>query len=195
MVQTRSQSKSRRVQSRRVQTRSRTHKARSASKKQSKKMVRSVGNLSAGKASFAAKLAAFILDDHRGAVKWSEKSGFAAGQPHIFGVLPFLHLNVTERKFREMLVSGQVPQMAVLSKDCTSKKLNTKLRKVEFSCKKQCEVGVKALADSVISSVTSPARWDARRNGRRVASVLQRLMSKQVGMGVIQKSSVKWCGC
>lgn len=178
-----------------VQTRSQSKKARSVNKKQSKKMVRSVGNLSAGKASFAAKLAAFLLDDHRGSVKWSEKGGFAAGQPFVFGVLPFLHLNVSESKFREMLRSGQASEISLLSKDCASKNLNTKLKEVNFSCKKQCEVGVNALTNSTMSSICSSSRWESRKNGRRVLSQLQKLMNKQVKMGVISPSSVKWCKC
>jgi hypothetical protein len=174
--------------------RRRTQKAGVVKRKASKK-VSSVGNLSANKASFAAKLAAFVLDDHRGAVKWTEKGGFAAGQPHVFGVLPFLHLNVSESKFREMLKSGESSEANTLSKDCNAKKLNTKLSKVGFSCKGQSSIGVKALAGSTISSVTAPARWESRKNGRRVLSQLQKLMNTQVNLGIIPASSVQWCKC
>jgi hypothetical protein len=176
-----------------VQTRKARSVKRNMSKKRVSKRVQPVGNFTAKRASFAARLAAFILDDHRGAVKWTEKGGFAAGQPYVFGVLPFLHLNISEAKFRQMLRDGQAKETDVVSKDCNSKKLNTKLKKVGFSCARQSAVGVNALSASVISSINDPNRWMSRRNGRKVASQLQRFMHKQVELGIIPASSVKWC--
>ena len=184
-----------------VQTRSQTKKARSVkrsmstrrvSKKRVSKKVKPVGELTAARASFAARLAAFILDDHKGPVRWTEKDGFPAGQPCVFGVLPFLHLNISESKFRQMLKEGQGKEISSVEKDCNSKKLNKKLSKVGFSCANQSAVGVKALSDSVISSINSPSRWMARKNGRKVASQLQKYMNKQVELGIIPASSVQW---
>lgn len=183
-----------------VQTRSQTKKARSVrrnmsrrgSKKRVSKRVKPVGEFTASRASFAARLAAFILDDHKGPVRWTEKGGFPAGQPCVFGVLPFLHLNISEAKFRQMLRDGHAKETSTVEKDCNAKKLNKKLSKVGFSCANQSSVGVKALSTSVISSINDPARWMARRNGRKVASQLQKYMNKQVDLGIIPASSVKW---
>ena len=161
------------------------------SRKNSKKHV-AVGSKPANKVSFAARLGAFILDDHKGKIRWSEKTGFAAGQPHIFGILPFFHMNITENKFREMLSQGRSQQVASLSKVCTSKKLDKVLEAVDFHCDKQCPVGVKAITESVISSINSPERWNSRRNGRRVLSAIQKLMHKQESMGSITKQSLVW---
>ena len=184
-----------------VQTRSQTKKARSVkrnmsrpgSKKRMSKKLQPVGNFTAKRATFAARLAAFILDDHKGPVRWSEKGGFPNGQPCVFGVLPFLHLNISESKFRQMLRDGQAKEIATVSKDCNAKKLNTKLSKVGFSCAGQSAVGVKALTESIISSINDPKRWDSRKNGRKVASQLQKFMHKQVELKIIPASSVKWC--
>ena len=180
-----------------VQTRSQTRKARSVKRNMTKrrmtKRLQPVGNFTAKRATFAARLAAFILDDHKGPVRWSEKGGFPNGQPCVFGVLPFLHLNISEAKFRQMLRDGQAKETAVVSKDCNSKKLNTKLSKVGFSCAGQSAIGVKALSSSVVSSINDSNRWMARKNGRKVASQLQRFMHKQVELGIIPASSVKWC--
>jgi len=57
----------------------------------------SMGNSSlkrqAKKVTFAAKLAAFVLENHKGdKVEFAIKGGFADDQKYIFGILPFLHL-------------------------------------------------------------------------------------------------------
>ena len=154
---------------------------------------KSVGDRPHNKVSFAAKLAAFILEDHRGRVEWSEEDGFAEGQPHVFGVLPFLHLNISEKVFRKMLASGQAHNIKYLAADCESKDLNKKLEAVSFNCNEQSSVGVNALHDSTTEGITNKNRWEARKNGRRVLSQVEKYMRKQNDLKIIKSSSIAWC--
>lgn len=142
--------------------------------------------------SFAALLAAFILDDHQGEVKWSLEGGFDESQSQIYGVLPYLHLNIDENTFRKMLEAGRCKETRVLTKDCTDKGLNKELEGVKFSCSAQTNRGVRALIDSIISSITNPERFNARTNGRRVLEVVREKMNYQVEKKLITENSIKW---
>jgi len=172
--------------------RSRSQKRNNA-RRNSKQNKRGGANMfSPNNPSFAAKLAAFMLDDHQGEVRWSENGGFHESQTQIFGVLPFLHLNVTENTFKEMLEKGRCKETRVLTKACKNKGLDTELTKVDFSCSKQSNKGVRALVLSTVSSINNLERWNARTNGRRVLEFVREKMNLQVQKGLITSKSLEW---
>ena len=172
--------------------RSRSQKRNNA-RRNSKQNKRGGANMfSSNNPSFAAMLGAFILDDHQGDVKWSLDGGFHESQTQIYGILPFLHLNIDENTFRKMLEAGRCKETRVLTKDCKDKGLNTELKGVDFSCSAQTNRGVRALIASTISSITNPERFNARTNGRRVLEVVREKMNYQVEKKLITENSIKW---
>ena len=67
---------------------------------------------------FAAKLAAFVLENHKGdKVEFAIKGGFADDQKYIFGILPFLHLNITKDQFRQMLKKEGIDAKQLANKE------------------------------------------------------------------------------
>lgn len=92
-----------------------------------------------------------------------------------------------------MLASGQAHNIKSLAADCTAQNLNKKLEAVSFNCNDQCSVGVNALHDSTTECITNKNRWEARKNGRRVLSQVEKYMRKQNDVKIIKSSSIKWC--
>ena len=142
--------------------------------------------------SFAAKLGAFILEavSSKEKIVWSKDKGFTAKHPQIFGVLPFLHLNITEKQLRSMLNKSHKSHLNSLSNLCSGQKLNTVLNKVNFNCKNQSNKGILSLENSVIDSINN--RWNMRANGRQHLAVLEKCMRKQVELKIIPAKSIDW---
>ena len=185
----------------RVRSRVRSHTNRHQGRKMSVKQAR-VGSASTQKASFAAKLGAFICENQKLGDVVGDLSGFyqkhngRSVNQRVFGVLPFLHLNITESQFRGILSSPSVNGSLTDAVEvlCNNKKLNKVLEEVQFNCRKQSEVGVRdGLNAAVMESVLN--RWDMRRNGRMVLNKIQAVQLKQHKEGVIPASSVQWCKC
>ena len=181
--------------------RTRSRKSGSSSRRLSVKQAR-VGSASTQKASFAAKLGAFICENQKLGDVVGDLSGFyqkhngRSVNQRVFGVLPFLHLNITESQFRGILSSPSVNGSLTDAVEvlCNNKKLNKVLEEVQFNCRKQSEVGVRdGLNAAVMESVLN--RWDMRRNGRMVLNKIQAVQLKQHKEGVIPASSVQWCKC
>ena len=157
------------VRSRRVRSRNlRSRKVRS------RRNVRSGGARSrkargVSRVSFAAKLGAFILQglDANQEVIWSEKNGFSNKQPQVTGVLPFLHLNIKEGKFRALLRGSHENHVNSLTKACNDKHLNTLLEKVSFNCRKQSDNGITGLEDALVSSIKN---WNMRATDEKTSS-------------------------
>ena len=61
------------------------------------------GKVYKGNTSFAAKLAAFILESVKDTIYFSKQTGFSDKHHQIFGVLPYLHMNISEKEFRTQL--------------------------------------------------------------------------------------------
>ena len=141
---------------------------------------------------FAAKLAAFILQGvpAKEKISWSETGGFSGKQKQVSGVLPYLHLNISEKEFRSQLKGAQSMSIEKMGKVCKSKKLEKKLSKVNFNCVKQCTNGVLSVEDGLIDSIKN--RWNMRSNGKKHLSMIEKYMNLQVKMGIIPTSSVAW---
>ena len=184
-----------------VRSRVRSHANRHHGRRMTVKMNH-VGHASAQKASFAAKLGAFICENQKLGHVVGDLSGFyqkhngRSVNQRVFGVLPFLHLNITEAQFRGILNSPRVNGSLTDAVEvlCNKKKLNKVLKQVQFNCRKQSEVGVRdGLNAAVMESILN--RWDMRRNGRMVLNKIQAVQVRQHKEGIIPSSSVQWCKC
>ena len=113
--------------------------------------------------SFAAKLGAFLLEGVRDEVFFSKKTGFSGKHHQVFGVLPFLHMNIKESEFKAMLDKDVNLLGKVLGGMCNSKKLNQSLKKVNFKCNKQSTSAVVALNMGIMDSINN--RYHIRKNG------------------------------
>ena len=111
---------------------------RGGSSKRSKKS--SVKNIS-----FAAKLGAFLLESVRDKIVFSMKTGFTDKHPQVFGVLPYLHLNIQEDSFKQTLNESKNDRKDTLKNICNGKSLENKLSKVNFDCERQSMSGINSL--------------------------------------------------
>ena len=147
---------------------------------------------SSGRVSFAAKLGAFILQGlgSNTSVQWSLENGFSNKQTQVSGVLPFLHLNISENQLRALLRGSHGNHVRALTSLCNTKDLNTRLRKVNFNCRKQSNNGITGLEDALIVSINNS--WNMRATGRRHLATVARLMRKQVDLNIIKPASVVW---
>jgi len=168
---------------------------RSSKKRNSKRSIRkSRKSLRGGGISFAAKLGAFMLESVDYDVSFSEKNGFKDSQTQVSGVLPYLHMNISEKQFRDKLNSTHKARAKVLSKLCNKKNLNKKLKAVDFDCYSQSLSGVKSVNNSIMDSINN--RWGIRKNGQkqiRLIAKYQKWQSTNKGGKKIPTSSVKWC--
>ena len=149
----------------------------------------------AKRVSFAAKLAAFVLENHKGdKVEFAIKGGFADDQKYIFGILPFLHLNITKDQFREMLKRGESAEVAFLTEICKNNPAAQSINPiVGFNCEPQSRTGVKTgVINSVVSNITSNSKWISRKKGRKILSQIKKNMGIQVKQGLITEASLKW---
>ena len=163
---------------------------RSFRKRNSKKRK----SLKGGGISFAAKLGAFMLESVDYDVSFSENNGFKFSQTQVSGVLPYLHMNISEKQFRNKLNSTHKARATVLAKLCNKKNLNKKLKSVDFNCNSQSLSGVKSVNNSIMDSINN--RWDIRKNGQkqiRLIAKYQKWQTSKNGGEQIPPSSVKWC--
>ena len=174
------------MRSRRVRRASGSRRTRSSTRRSSRR------TRSSGRVSFAAKLGAFILQGlgSNTSVQWSVENGFSNKQTQVSGVLPFLHLNVSENQLRALLKGSHGNHVRTLTSLCNAKDLNTRLRKVNFNCRKQSNNGITGLEDALISSINNS--WNMRATGRRHLGTVAKLMRKQVDLGIIKPASVVW---
>jgi hypothetical protein len=166
------------------------NRANTRSNNRSRKNRRSVKNTR--KPTFAAKLAAFILEavSPKDKIIWSREKGFTAKHQQVFGVLPFLHLNIKEHQFRDLLRNSHKNQVNTLADLCNAKHLDEVLHKVSFNCKNQSDKGILSFEEAIIDSINN--RWGIRQNGRRHLAVLEKFMRKQVHLDIIKPASVLW---
>jgi hypothetical protein len=150
-----------------------------------KSMKRSNGN-----PTFAAKLAAFMLESVKDAIYFNKKSGFSNKHHQVFGVLPYLHMNITETEFRKQLKDSQTSRNRSLTTLCNKNKLNKKLSSVGFNCKNQSSSGVHSVNESIIDSINN--RWNIRTNGQKRLRTIMKTMEWQVKNNKIPSSSLKW---
>jgi len=152
-----------------------------------------VGNKSGNKASFAAKLAAFICENQDlSKTHGNPQEGFNNdGGKQVTGVLPFLHLNINEKQFTLLLEGASGSLINGTNNLCNKKQLSKKLKKLGFNCKKNSTKGINnGFLNAVSESIHSG--WKHRKNGRKVLNFIEGIMRKQVQLGIIPKSSIKW---
>jgi hypothetical protein len=143
-----------------------------------------------GNPTFAAKLAAFILESVKDKIYFSKNNGFSNKHHQVFGVLPYLHMNISETEFRNQLKASDKSRVSSLTKLCNKNKLNRKLSKVKFNCTKQSNSGVYSTNESIIDSINN--RWNIRKNGQKRLRTIMKTMEWQVKNKVIPASSLKW---
>ena len=131
-----------------------------------------------------------MLENAKNEVFFSETSGFSTKSKEAIGVLPFLHMNISETTFRSMLESGTGPQKTVIAKACRHQDLETLLKAVRFDCNKQSLAGVETLVDAFIHSIHD--KYTKRRKGHRRMEDIQKAMEWQVANGVIPPKSIAW---
>lgn len=144
---------------------------------------------------FAAKLAAFVLENHKGdKVEFGIDGGFANGQKYIFGILPFLHVNITKNQFIDMLRKGASVQADFLTEICNNNIATQNIaEKVGFKCGPQSNTGVNVgVINSVISNINSNSKWASREKGRNILSQIRKNMRIQARKGLITKASLLW---
>ena len=149
----------------------------------------------AKKVTFAAKLAAFVLENHKGdEVEFAIKGGFADHQKYIFGILPFLHLNIKKEEFRQMLKAGESAEAAFLTEICNNNQAAQSIDSVVgFNCEPQSKTGVNTgVINSVISNINSNSKWVSRKKGRKILKQIKKNMGIQVKQRLITKESLKW---
>lgn len=142
------------------------------------------------KPSFAQRLAVFMLENTKKPIKFSETSGFLNSNPAVFGVLPFLHLNIKESDFKNMLISTNGDLTGVLSKLSQKNNLDTKLKGVDYHSKPQANVGVKYLCLGLIESINK--KYSQRKNGQKLLAQILRNQRWQATQGLIPQSSLRW---
>jgi hypothetical protein len=141
--------------------------------------------------SFAAKLAAFILEG-LGKAKPIIGKGDDKMQSQLKGALPYLHMNITEQNVRNKFKETEQMRINGLSKLCNDKdhQLDTKLAKVNFNCQQQSTAGVMSINQSIVDSINN--RWGIRHHGQRHVRTLAKMMTKQQKAGEIPASSLAW---
>ena len=142
------------------------------------------------KYSFATLLGAFMLENLQGTVIFSKKTGFSKKQTLVSGVLPYLHMNITEKGFVKMLNDSSSTLAENLTKNCVSKNLNNTLQKVGYDCQKQSVAGIGSLNVGLVESINN--RYNIRAKGQQNLTDILRFMTWQVKNKKIPKASIQW---
>jgi hypothetical protein len=147
-------------------------------------------NTRSGNISFAAKLGAFMLESVKGKIVFNKNTGFTNKHPQVYGVLPYLHMNISEGSFRKSMDVSKPVRLKHLSKLCHKKQLNKKLSKVNFNCNIQPLNGIKSVNNSILDSVNN--QWSIRHNGRKQLREILMAQKWQVTQGIIPAKSLEW---
>tara|TARA_B110001469_G_scaffold126055_1_gene142741 strand:+ start:138 stop:677 length:540 start_codon:yes stop_codon:yes gene_type:complete len=150
-------------------------------------------NKLAKKPSFATKLGAFMLQGVKDEIHFDKEKGFSNIHIGVYGVLPYLHMNITENDFKKLMEDSAKNDKAysrILSDKCNSKKLDKKLEKVKFQCEKQLHSSIMALNLSVIDSIND--RYKIRKQGQKNLKKILGFMNWQVKNNIIPVSSLEW---
>lgn len=140
--------------------------------------------------SFAAKLGAFLLQGVKDDVIFSASGGFSAKQAAVVGALPYFHMNINEKQFRDMLKSAKKVNSESLAGVCNKADLNNILSAVDFKCNDQASSAIVTLQQSLIDSINN--RWSIRKNGQKRLKQILEKMTWQVQNDIIPKSSIVW---
>jgi hypothetical protein len=160
-------------------------KSRSTSKSRKKRSVKALPP------TFAAKLGAFLLESVTSKVVFNKKTGFTDKHPQVFGVLPYLHMNITQEQFARKLDQSTQERVNSMVVMCHKQNLESKLSKVGFNCNKQSNAGVKSINKAIIDSINN--KWGSRQNGRKHLREVRKAQQWQHSKNIIPASSLKWC--
>jgi hypothetical protein len=143
--------------------------------------------------SFTAKFAAFMLNGMKANVKCGPELGFERfNQTEVLGLLPFLHLNLNEKEYKELMLSTKDNMTNVLLKICNDRNLDSNLSTVGFKCSVHGAMGTEALIDRMIDTIKTG--YEARINGKKKASQVAAFMRMQNKNNKnIPDNSIKWC--
>ena len=138
--------------------------------------------------SFAAKLAAFILEGLKTPPKLDDDDSHLP--PEVSGALPYLHMNIQESDVKDKFKETETQRVSGLETLCKTNKLEQTLVNVKFNCHNQSTNGVQSINNAIIDSINN--RWAMRTNGRKHLDAIHVYMKKQLDAGIIDKSSLKW---
>ena len=142
------------------------------------------------KPSFAVRLGAFLLEGLKEDVKFDEKKGFSGKQAEVAGALPYFHMNITEKQFKNMLKGAKTANTDALADICNKSDLNNVLKSVGFNCNRQAASGIQSLQKGLIDSINN--RFEIRKNGQKKVSQILEKMRWQCKNKIIPASSIEW---
>ena len=121
------------------------------------------------------------------------KLGKRVVNQRVHGILPFLHMNISEDQFKLLLKNANGSVTKTIESFCNAKQLEKKLKDLDggFNCRKQSKTGTDAFLQSVMESIVN--RWRLRDNGRAVLNKIEKVQRSQCADGLIPNVSIKWC--
>jgi len=173
--------------------------SRKLSKKRFRKRSRTGGASAApvdeapNKETFAARLGAYMLESvpTNRVITYTKEGGFSDDVRQVFGILPFLHLNITEVDFKKSLESGETVN-SHLRQLCTEMNLEDSLQAVDFKCEDQIKKGFESLNDGLIYSINN--KFESRINGQKHLRTILKYQKEQEGEipKIIPTESIAW---
>lgn len=111
-------------------------------------------------------------------ITYTKEGGFGEDVHQVFGILPFLHLNISEDNFKKSLENGS-SENSYLRQLCMEKGLDTKLKGVDFKCEDQIKKGFESLNDGLIYSINT--KFASRINGQKHLRTILQYQKQQEG--------------
>ena len=143
------------------------------------------------KISFAAKLAAFMLNAQKHPVKCFKKIGFQKSTKYIKGIIPLLHMNISKSEFKTIMTQTSGNIMNAMVGICNEKQMEEMLSFEKFNCKAQCGDSANILIERFVDTIEMA--YSTRPTGQQRVRELASYMKWQSENDIIPKSSVKWC--
>jgi hypothetical protein len=142
--------------------------------------------------SFAAKLAAFFLNNVNHDIVWSPDGGFSGSCKEVSGLLPFLHMNVTEDDFIDIISASNSTFNSILNMKCAYAQIESKLNSnLNFKCAPQSKNAADVLVQRIIETINTG--YKERKNGKDKARQVATYMKWQCKNNKIPNSSIEWC--
>lgn len=138
---------------------------------------------------FATKLGAYMLESVTKGIEYSSDKGFSDGVPQVFGILPFLHLNISEEDFKKSLENGS-SEHSHLRQLCKLKLLDNTLTGVDFNCEDQIKKGFESLNDGLVYSINT--KFASRLNGQKRLQEILNYQKIQRISNKIPQESLEW---
>jgi hypothetical protein len=143
-----------------------------------------------GDATFAAKLAVFMLNAQSHDIHFSEKEGFLHSSDYVKGIIPLLHMNISREGFQVVMCTTKGNLSIALAQLCSSKNIEDILSFEKFSCLRQCAFTSDVLVDRFVDTIETS--YETRKNGIKLVKQLAKHQRWQVSAGIIPESSIAW---